>query len=101
MDRIVCAANRYKRWGNKDGKMVIVLGVRHHDMLMNGALALFKRDAQIAPDDVGEQGFVNQRGEFLTREAAWLVAHAADQITSREPGDMVDGVGHLFSENYC
>ena len=97
-ERVVCAANRYRRWGDKQPAFIIVCGVRHHDAIMNSAIRLYRRDAQIAPDDHGEQGFVNQRGEFLTRKEAWVVAQAAGQIFRRVGGDEA---GVLYSENYC
>ena len=33
-----------------------------------------------------EQGFIDQCGNFLTREEAWKVAEAADQIIRTGPG---------------
>jgi hypothetical protein len=42
-----------------------------------------------------EQGFVDQRGEYLTREEAFEVASKAGQIIRRCGGDE----GRLFSEN--
>jgi hypothetical protein len=42
-----------------------------------------------------EQGFVDQRGEWLTREEAWIVADGEQQII-RDPDWMV---GHLHSEH--
>jgi hypothetical protein len=42
-----------------------------------------------------EQGFINQRGEFLTRKQAWVIAFNANQIIRRVGGD--EGV--LYSEN--
>lgn len=82
--RVVCAALRHN-----SGE--ILCGPRHFDGIMQ---------ARIAFDPFGhwraaEQGFVDQRGNFLTREQAYLVAKAAGQIIRRCGGDE----GTLFSEN--
>lgn len=85
--RIVWAANRRKhRFGD-----VVVLGARHFDMLMRGHI----RHCGITEPVEWEQGFVDQRGVFLTREEAWIVAEAAGQIIRRVDGDGIE----LFSEN--
>lgn len=69
VDRIVCAAIR-----NAQG--LIICGARHFDEVMyQQIMSLPKEDFKRA-----EQGFINQRGEFLSREAAWCVAKAAGQI---------------------
>lgn len=91
---VVCAAMR------KNG--VIVCGARHFDPIMR---------RQIALNGMGhtdwEQGFIDQFGEFLTREEAWKVADAAGEI--RRPTGFEDFLharpanvgdeGMLFSEN--
>lgn len=77
--RIVCAANR-----DVDG--TLYLGVRHCDRFMHDA----KTDQRYC-----EQGFIDQFGEFLTRQEAWKVAVAANQIIRRVGGDE----GRLYSEN--
>lgn len=79
--RIVCAAIR-----RKTGHPTIVCGVRHWDRLML---------ASAFCHDGWEQGFVDNRGDFLTREEAHKVATEAGQITRRCGGDE----GRLFSEN--
>lgn len=83
MRRIVCAAIR-----NNSGK--IICGPRHFDLVMRkqieDSMANWKR---------AEQGFVNQAGEFLTREEAFVVATEAGQIFRRCGGDEC----RLFSEN--
>ncbi len=96
--RIVCAANR-----GRDGD--VICGVRHFDRLMKDAIEMFVNHA----DDHGqtfarvywlksEQGFVDNRGEFLTRQQAWVIAEAAGQIIRRCGGDDANG-GTLYSEN--
>jgi len=73
--RVVCAANR-----DPDG--TIHLGLRHFDQFMRS-------------NRFAEQGFVDNKGNFLTREEAWEVATATNQILRRVGGDE----GKLFSEN--
>lgn len=82
--RIVMAANR-----SPNG--VVILGVRHFDPLMHKAMDL-------QPDLVGheaEQGFVDNKGNFHTREQAWIIAEKQNQILRRCGGDGTK----LFSEN--
>lgn len=82
--RVVCAANRSQVTGR------IILGVRHWDSFM--AQEIKRSDAG---SDSYEQGFIDQQGEFMTREEAWEVATAAGQIVRRVGGDE----GRLYSEN--
>ncbi len=92
---VVCAAM-------KKGE-IIVAGARHYDMVMR---------SQIEAMNVGshgwEQGFIDQKGKFLTREEAWKIADAAGQIrrptgwekdynNPRNPN--IGDTGVLFSEN--
>ena len=81
--RIVCAANRYEPTGR------IILGARHWDDFMR---------AQVNGEGYGgkwEQGFIDNRRMFLTREEAWIIAEREGQIVRRCGGDGVQ----LFSEN--
>jgi hypothetical protein len=82
---VVCAANRI---GD-----LIICGARHYDDVMR---PIFKMLPDPHKHSDVEQGFVDQRGVFLTREEAWIVADAAGQIRRRVGGD--DG-GVLYSEN--
>ncbi len=66
--RIVCAALLDDR-----GRMVI--GPRHYDVVMQEAIKSLGGDWRKA-----EQGFIDQRGAFMTREEAFEVATAAKQI---------------------
>lgn len=85
--RIVCSAMR-----NKDG--LVVCSVRHYDSFIH------QFNVKIDNlNNVREQGFVDNRFNYLTREEAWVVAFNAGQIIRRCGGDMVDGVGRLYSEN--
>jgi hypothetical protein len=81
---IVCAANLVKG--------TIICGARHYDDIMRCQFKLLT-DAYKHEDVI--QGFIDQRGKFLTREEAWVIAEAAGQIIRRCGGD--DGV--LYSEN--
>ena len=79
--RIVCAACKHS-----DGR--IVCGPRHFDatmwkQLLNVA-ALPLNDGPL-PEQVkewgnAEQGFIDQFGDFLTREEAWVIAAKNGQI---------------------
>lgn len=88
---VVCAACRY-------GEMIIC-GARHYDMVMHGVLAQLKEDRLFAFEEVGkvEQGFIDQRGVFMDREEAFLVAEAAGQLNVRR--EKTPGKGTLFSED--
>lgn len=80
----------------QDGDGTIVLGPRHFDLTMGRTLHLIGRQMALA-----EQGFVDQYGEFMTREKAWEAAWINGQIRRRVSGDggSKDGKGKLFSEN--
>lgn len=85
--RIVCAANRDK-WNG-----TLLIGVRHWDKFMHDQ---HSRNTDFC--DAGDQGFIDNRGNFLTRQEAWKVAEAAGQIIRRVGGDDANG-GTLYSEN--
>jgi hypothetical protein len=80
---VVCAANRFP-----DG--TIILGARHWDRLMREHAKLLE-----VKGGREEQGFIDQGQVFMTREEAWVVANAANQIVRRVGGDE----GCLYSEN--
>lgn len=91
--RIVCAANRRRNTGE------LVLGARHFDVLMHHHISLIDQkyvDSAVYVEF--EQGFIDQRGSFLSRTKAWKVAEAANQIIRRVGGDTANG-GTLYSEN--
>ena len=77
--RIVCAANRIGG--------TLTLGVRHYDDIMRNCCKKL--------DGYAEEGFVDNKGVFLTRTEAWPIALAAGQIIRRCGGDGVK----LYSEN--
>ena len=86
---IVCAAVR------NCSENKIIVGVHHHDEHMNNQIS------EIGLwhwDDIQEEGFLDNKGSFLSRTEAWKVAEAAGQIKRRCGGDTADG-GTLFSEN--
>ena len=82
--RVVCAAIR------KEGR--ILAGARHFDKVMRAQIE--------ASEGMGwwklgaEQGFIDQFGDFLTREEAWSVARIENQIIKE-----VSSPGTLYSEN--
>ena len=80
---VVCAANRL-------ASGLIVCGARHHDAVMNEQIRA------AGETHIGEeQGFIDQFGNFLTREDARTIALENGQIKKRCGGDSV----RLFSEN--
>lgn len=83
---VVCAANRHRQTGR------IVCGARHFDSIMRSQMMEsggfpFWRDC--------DQGFIDQKGAFMTREQAYDIAKANGQIRWRCGGDN----GILYSEN--
>lgn len=87
--KVVCAAIK-----NEHGR--IITGARHFDGIMHTQLNFSKDDWSNHEKIV--QGFIDQRGNFLTRQEAWKMAVEADQIIRRVGGDSRDG-GTLYSEN--
>lgn len=80
---VVCAAVRHPV------SRRIIAGPRHWDAVMHG---------QLHPADQPwkwEEGFLDQKGQWLSREDAWTVATEAGQIRRRCGGDG----SCLFSEN--
>lgn len=70
--RVVAAANKY---GD-----VIVVADRHHSRFMNSQLKILKEAGVIKSIHTREQGFIDNQGNFLTREEACIVAREAGQI---------------------
>lgn len=83
--RIVCAANRNIITGE------IILGIRHFDKFMAVQIRAKNEDGWVKSD----QGFVDQQGNFLTREDAHRLAKANNQIYRSCGGDEY----RLYSEN--
>ena len=86
--RIVCAANKFP-----DGTMI--LGVRHWDPVMREQARRIGYSEK--SNGICQQGFLDNRQSFVTREEAWVVAMEAGQIIRRVGGD--DDC--LYSENIC
>jgi hypothetical protein len=72
----------------RDG--LTVCGARHFDSVMRSQLVALN----LTPHG-WEQGFIDQGGIFLTREEAYEIAKASNQIRYRCGGDDA----RLFSEN--
>lgn len=70
---VVCAANRHKTG-------FIICGARHWDMIMH---AQAEASGLVDWRDC-EQGFINQFGEFLTREEALSVVKESGQPFDQE-----------------
>lgn len=81
--RVVCAANRKRETG------LIICGARHWDKIMR-AQAKALNETFTGWD----QGFIDQFGDFITRDEAWVIAKDQKQIF-RE----VSSPGRLYSEN--
>lgn len=93
LQRVVCAANRNKHTG------VIILGARHWDMpmraMVKGSDDEFDTDFDKTWLDA-EQGFIDQWGNFLTREAAYVIAERMDQLKGKGAPHTP---GRLYSED--
>ena len=74
----------------KDG--LIVPGIRHFSSEMREVLRRIYGEKYHL--QVEEQGFVNQLGEFLSRQEAWIIAEQNNQIIRS-----VSTRGTLYSEN--
>ena len=87
LPRIVCAANRLSNG-------MLIVGARHYDSVMHATIKALKA-AGVNVDKDCEQGFIDQFGNFYTREEAWDIALANNQIIRRVGGDGCK----LYSEN--
>jgi hypothetical protein len=76
----------------KDG--TVICSVRHFDTFVHSSL----RNLDSTKLDVAEQGFVDNKFNFLSRQEACKVAEEAGQIIYRCGGDTSEG-GTLYSEN--
>lgn len=91
MRRVVCAAIRAA-----DGSLL--LGIRHYDRSMYEQLDRRMDAAKFIHRRAPDQGFVDQHGNYMTREEAYRVAKAAGQIIYPERcGKGLDGP-QLYSE---
>ena len=85
--RVVCAAIRCQA--------SMVIGVRHHDHIMNDHIWEIDRGGGYWVRSDEEQGFVDQWGVFMDCKEALTVALAANQRIRRCGGDEQQ----LYSEN--
>jgi len=86
--RVVCAAIKFFH----NDEEIIVTSARHYDPLMRKTIKLIGIDAKTCPE---EQGFIDQFGNFLTREEALRIATENNQIFRRCGSDHI----RLYSEN--
>lgn len=82
--RVVCAAIR-------DENGHVICGPRHFDAVMHRQLEAYGEGTW----NQAEQGFIDQHGEWLSREEALHIALANGQVIRRCGGDDQE----LFSEN--
>ena len=91
--RVLCAANELP-----DGHLI--LGARHWDDLMHTNFNLYLKAKGVKEEQVlggrVRQGFVDQWGNFLNREVAWMIAEKQGQIRHTGPGFKGP---ELYSEN--
>lgn len=87
--RVVCAACR------SPDKHFMVVGPRHWD---NTMLEQIRNMIFSGYTNDWQQGFIDQFGDYLTRQEAWVIANERQQIIRRVGGDDKDG-GTLYSEN--
>ena len=87
-ERIVCAANKY---GDQ-----VFCGVRHWDQAMGSTIDAALTEFSNPITEV--QGFMTNKGRFVTRKEAWTIAEEQNQIIRRcgHDGPTLSG---LFSEN--
>lgn len=102
--RVVCAANRYTVLIPETGdEYFVVTGARHYDTWMHQQIDAID-EYFWSCKKTEEQGFIDNRGNFLSREDAWVLAKQNNQILRRVGGDEFtdeDGTIHnrLYSEN--
>lgn len=85
--RVVCAAIRHEQTG------LIICGARHYDALMRAQILAISEwvVARARGYYACQQGFVNNKGEFMTRDEAWVIAEKAGQLRphpSMRPGTL-------------
>jgi len=88
--KVVCAAVIYPSRPD-----VMLVGPRHFDMIMRNQYKKLFAMGEALGEDESVEGFLDQYGDFLTREEAYVVAKEASQIIRRCGGDDKK----LFSEN--
>lgn len=94
--RVVCAAIRHPQ------NAIIICGSRHYDSVMREIIRFICGTPEVARKNgfhSCEQGFINNKGEFMTREEAWTIARKAGQIIRLVGGQTDRETGTLYSEN--
>lgn len=86
--RVVMAANKYSNG-------LVLVGIRHWDKLMHTQAMFYDENNLLPRDGDPEQGFIDNKGNFLTREEAYVIAKKSKQIIRRVGGDD----NRLYSEN--
>lgn len=81
--KVVCAAIKLESG-------TIILGARHFDKYMHENI----KDRELENEKVIEQGFIDSKGNFLSRKEAYIVAKENNQIRY-----IIDNYDELFSEN--
>lgn len=95
--RIVAAAIRAA-----DGSVIV--GIRHYSKDMHEQIKHRGDGKKFSQRHGIDQGFVDQKGVYLTREEAWVVARKAGQIIRNHEGGLpteedLPENDKLFSEN--
>lgn len=88
--RVVCAAIEIEQ-------RIIITGARHYDSIMNSMIdQLFSEEEfnQLMNDGLVLDGFIDNKGKFLCRGEAWIIAERQGQIILDTGSN-----GTLFSEN--
>lgn len=89
--RVVCAAIRAA-----DG--ALLLGIRHYSMDMHEQIDARRDGAKFKHRHEADQGFVDQRGRWMSRAEAFIVAQSNGQIIRPEGcGEGLEGK-KLYSE---
>lgn len=88
--KIVCAANRHKF-----NKNILILGVRHWDMIMRKNLELIKESKPKIEDTDFDQGFIDNFGQWVDKKEALQIVKDNKQPFD-EGRNIVDY--QLFSE---
>ena len=95
---VVCSAVKMRN--NKTHETALLIGPRHWDPTMHEQrkrlLGLFWEEDSSA-GLMTSQGFIDQRGNYLTREEACKIARRNGQIVETGPG--YEAEDRLFSEN--
>ena len=90
-EKIVCAANRHKT------TKTVILGLRHWDIFMRQAKTRVDNElGRTTNSTQWEHGFVDNKGQFLTRNEACMVAKDNGQFNRYYTTNQKDV---LFSED--